>query len=197
MQIVDAGACTDIIYMLQAQSGANGIADEAVIATILRETMHGLRYLHSNGKIHRDIKAGNILLNMEGEVLLSDFGVSAQMKKGQKNNTVCGSPCWMAPEVMQAQDHDTSADIWSLGITAIELALGAAPLSQYPHMKVIRLILDQSPPTLPESGGWSSEFRAFVNGCLKKDPSERPDIDSMLVQHAAFLNKARDLEYTK
>ena len=64
------------------------------------------------------------------------------MKKGVKQNTVCGSPCWMAPEVMQEQGHDTSADIWSLGITAIELALGDAPLSQYPHMKVIRLILD-------------------------------------------------------
>ena len=77
MQIVDAGACTDIMYMLKAQTGASGVADEAIIATVLRETMHGLRYLHSNGKIHRDIKAGNILLNMEGEVLLSDFGVSA------------------------------------------------------------------------------------------------------------------------
>ena len=99
--------------------------------------------------------------------------------------------------MQQEQGHDTSADIWSLGITAIELALGAAPLSQYTHMKVIRLILDQSPPTLPESGGWSSEFRAFVNGCLKKDPSERPDIDSLLVQHGNFLNKARDLEYIR
>ena len=69
------------------------------------------------------------MLNMEGEVLLTDFGVSAQMKKGQKNNTVCGSPCWMAPEVMQQLGHDTSADIWSLGITAIELAMGEAPLS--------------------------------------------------------------------
>ena len=83
----------------------------------------------------------------------------------------------MAPEVMQSKGHDTSADIWSLGITAIELAMGEAPLSQYPHMKVIRLILDQSPPCLPETGGWSSEFRAFVNACLKKEPSERPSVD--------------------
>lgn len=104
--------------------------------------MHGLRYLHSNDKIHRDVKAGNILMNLGGEVQIADFGVSAQMKKGIKQNTICGSPCWMAPEVMQEQGHDTSADIWSLGITAIELALGEAPLSQYPHMKVIRLILD-------------------------------------------------------
>jgi serine/threonine protein kinase len=128
--------------MLKTQTGVHGLRDEVIIATILRETMYGLRYLHHNGQIHRDIKAGNILLNMEGEVLLTDFGVSAQTKKGQKNYTVCGSPSWMAPEVMQQLGHDTSADIWSLGITAIELAMGDAPLSQYPHMKVIRLILD-------------------------------------------------------
>ena len=124
------------------QTGVSGIRDEAIIATIVRETMHGLRYLHDHNKIHRDIKAGNILMNLDGEVLLADFGVSAQMKKGKKQNTICGSPCWMAPEVMQEQGHDTSADIWSLGITCIELALGEAPLSQYPSMKVIRLILD-------------------------------------------------------
>ena len=73
--------------------------------------------------------------------------------------------------------------------------MGAAPLSQYPHMKVIRLILDQSPPTLPENGGWSPEFRAFVNCCLKKDPKERPDIETLLVQHSEFLAKARDKDY--
>ena len=73
--------------------------------------------------------------------------------------------------------------------------MGDAPLSQYPHMKVIRLILDQSPPTLPQAGGWSEEFRAFVNACLQKDPRERPDIETLLVQHANFLGKARDVEY--
>ena len=85
---------------MKTQTGAAGIQDEAIIATILRETMHGLRYLHSNDKIHRDVKAGNILMNLGGEVLIADFGVSAQMKKGIKQNTICGSPCWMAPEVM-------------------------------------------------------------------------------------------------
>ncbi len=88
----------------------------------------------------------------------------------------------MAPEVMQEQGHDTSADIWSLGITAIELAMGDAPLSQYPHMKVIRLILDQSPPTLPNQG-WSEEFKAFVHDCLKKNPTERPTIEELLQRH--------------
>ena len=175
MKLVDAGSCLDIMQILKAQTRESGIRDEAVIATILKETMNGLQYLHTNDKIHRDVKAGNILMDLNGEVLLTDFGVSASMKKGQKNNTVCGSPCWMAPEVMQSLGHDTSADIWSLGITAIELALGEAPLSQYPHMKVIRLILDQSPPTLPSSG-WTDEFKSFVNACLQKEPTDRPSI---------------------
>lgn len=91
--------------------------------------MDGLAYMHKSEMIHRDIKAGNILLNMNGEIFLSDFGVSATMKLGQKRDTLAGSPCWMAPEVMTKGGHDFKADIWSLGITAIELALGDAPNS--------------------------------------------------------------------
>ena len=72
--------------------------------------------------------------------------------------------------------------------------MGEAPLSQYPHMKVIRLILDQSPPTLP-SQGWSDEFKAFVNSCLHKDPRERPSIEDLLVQQQPFLSKARDAAF--
>ena len=86
--------------------------------------MKGLAYLHKSNKIHRDVKAGNILLTMDGQVVISDFGVSASMKKGIKNVTLAGSPCWMAPEVMLKTGHDQKADIWSLGVTAMELALG-------------------------------------------------------------------------
>jgi serine/threonine protein kinase len=130
---MSAGSCLDVLKI----KFPPGIQDEAVIATILKETLEGLRYFHENKQIHRDIKAGNILMNMDGNVFISDFGVSASLKKGQKRKTFVGSPCWMAPEVMEQTGHDYKADIWSLGVTAIELAQGCAPYSEMPAMKVI------------------------------------------------------------
>ena len=97
MPLISGGSCQDILQT----NFKSGIIDESIIATILKETMSGLAYLHQNGQIHRDIKAGNILLNMEGKIYISDFGVSASLKKGQKRKTFVGSPCWMAPEVME------------------------------------------------------------------------------------------------
>lgn len=138
MPILGAGSCADIMKA----NCSDGIKNEAVIATILRETLLGLQYFHENGQIHRDIKAGNILLDMEGNVYISDFGVSATLKKGQKRKTFVGSPCWMAPEVMEQSGHDFTADIWSIGITAIELGEGAAPYQNLPAMKVILSILN-------------------------------------------------------
>ncbi len=97
MPILGAGSAADIVKLKYPM----GIKDEAVIATFLAETLKGLSYFHNNGQIHRDIKAGNILLDMDGHVYISDFGVSASLKKGQKRKTFVGSPCWMAPEVME------------------------------------------------------------------------------------------------
>lgn len=101
MNILDAGSLADIMNLLRDPlTKKKGIDDEVLIATLIKETMKALAYFHTNGKVHRDIKAGNILLDMNGNVYLSDFGVSASLKKGQKRGTLVGSPCWMAPEVM-------------------------------------------------------------------------------------------------
>jgi serine/threonine-protein kinase OSR1/STK39 len=97
MPLVDAGSCLDV---LKHTNNKAGIKNEAIIATILREVCDGLCHFHENHYVHRDIKAGNVLLDMSGKVFLSDFGVSAHLKKGEKRGTLCGSPCWMAPEVL-------------------------------------------------------------------------------------------------
>lgn len=98
MPLIDSGSVYDVMKTVRP-SNDPGISDEAVIATILKETLEGLHYLHSNGQIHRDIKAGNILIDKAGNVFLSDYGVSASLKKGEKRGTLVGTPSWMAPEV--------------------------------------------------------------------------------------------------
>ena len=115
-------------------------------------------------------------MDEKGDVLLCDFGVSAHIKVGQPRTTFVGSPCWMAPEVMEQSDgYDFKADIWSLGITAIELARGDAPNSELPAMRVLLVILNSNPPELAKNEPWSDEFRAFVKACLQKDPTKRTD----------------------
>lgn len=97
MPLLGAGSLNDVVK----QKAKDGIKDEALIATILKQTLDGLEYFHTQGQIHRDIKAGNILMDLEGNIFLSDFGVSAHVKVGHKRQTFVGSPCWMAPEVME------------------------------------------------------------------------------------------------
>ena len=137
---------------------------------------------------NRDVKAGNLLVHATGTVKLGDFGVSASMiEDGMKKRrqTFAGTPCWMAPEVVeQVNEYDQKADIWSLGITALELAKGQAPLAHHPPMKVLIMILQNPPPSAP-SEGFSRSFQSFVETCLQKDPARRPTA-SKLKEHRFF-----------
>lgn len=152
---------------------------EEAIAIILKETLLGLEYLHSQNKIHRDIKAANILLTSDAQVKLADFGVSAQLSDSiKKRHTLIGSPFWMAPEVFMGSGHNEKVDVWSVGITAIEIATQHPPYYRENPVSVAMKIPMQPAPRL--EGGYSTEFKDFVQQALTKDPDLRPSVSELL-----------------
>ncbi|GAA5817360.1 hypothetical protein MFLAVUS_010904 [Mucor flavus] len=188
------GSCLDIMKT----RFPDGL-DELSIATILKQALEGLLYLHKNGHIHRDVKAGNLLMDDDGSVLLGDFGVSSSlMETGERGmrKTFVGTPCWMAPEVMEQAEYDYKADIWSFGITCIELATGHAPFAKYPPLKVLMMTLSNDPPTLERDGvihKYSKLFKEMVDSCLSKDPHKRPSAEKLLLH--PFFKQAKRKDY--
>ncbi|KAJ5077783.1 serine/threonine-protein kinase fray2 [Anaeramoeba ignava] len=195
MEFIEEGSCQAILR----DYFPNGIEDEQIIATILKETLKGITYLHENGQIHRDIKASNLLIKSNGQIKIADFGVAGTLfEKGkltQDRRTFVGTPCWMSPEVIMGlqggKGYNEKIDIWSLGITALELAYGKPPFSEHSSMKVLLMILDSPSPTLSEK--FSKPFQNFVKVCLYKDPEKRPSAQKLL-KHK-FLKNATKPEY--
>lgn len=172
---------------------------------VLHGLLKALEYFHGNNQIHRDVKAANLMLDAQGNVMLTDYGMMGWMVEGgwdrKQRQTFVGTPCWMAPEVMeQSSGYDYKADVWSLGITAIELAEGRAPYTNYPPMKVLFLTLQNNPPTLTtkHSKQFSAKYHDFVAQCLLKDPKNRPTVKQLL-KHSLFsgnIAKPSDLVNT-
>ncbi|XP_016886995.1 TRAF2 and NCK interacting kinase b isoform X1 [Cynoglossus semilaevis] len=180
MEFCGAGSITDLIKNTKGNS-----LKEEWIAYVCREILRGLTHLHQHKVIHRDIKGQNVLLTENAEVKLVDFGVSAQLDRTVgRRNTFIGTPYWMAPEVIACDEnpdatYDFKSDLWSLGITAIEMAEGAPPLCDMHPMRALFLIPRNPAPRL-KSKKWSKKFQSFIDSCLVKSHSQRPSTEQLL-----------------
>jgi len=203
MPLLSGGSCSAVLR--QHPEFKLGIKDEALLATILRDVLQGLMYFHKSGRIHRDIKSGNVLLSQDGVAKISDFGVSGSLiENGYKKNnrlTFTGTPCWMAPEVMESKPHNTKADIWSFGITALELAFGKPPYASERPMKVMLLIMQQDPPSArvykdtDSKDVFSKEFHDMVKKCLMKKPEKRPSAEKLM--NEKWFKRAKGADYVR
>ncbi|UZJ51399.1 hypothetical protein CBS101457_000719 [Exobasidium rhododendri] len=186
--------------------------EEVVIATVLKQALEGLNYLHVNNWLHRDLKAANMLVDEDGTVLLGDFGVGVFLGESKASisdndrkldswtdgprKSFVGTPCWMAPEVVERKGYGAKADIWSFGITALEMTSGRAPYSRLPAVKVLMKTLTEEPPELDRKGNahkYSRLFDDFVRQCLQKDPAKRPSAEKLLAH--GFFKQAKSSRY--
>ncbi|KAN0025603.1 hypothetical protein ACTFIU_002042 [Dictyostelium citrinum] len=184
MEFMGGGCLTEILEQFNSVKLV-----EAQIAYVCAETLKGLAYIHSQHRIHRDIKSDNILLGSDGSVKLADFGYAAQLTKSkQKRVTIVGTPYWMAPELIRGQNYDRKVDIWSLGIMAMEMAESEPPYMSFPPLRALFLITTKGIPDLKDQNKWSDDFKDFVKKCLDKDVENRPEA-KVLLNHP-FLKTA-------
>jgi len=183
MELMEGGCLTDIIQ----QKGIK--VPEPVIAFLMRESLKGLHYLHQRHIIHRDIKSDNVLIGAKGQVKLADFGYAAQLiQQANSRRTVCGTPYWMAPELIQGEEYTQKVDIWSLGVMMVECAEKDPPYFEDDPVKALFKIVTSGLPPLKNPGKWSNEMRDFHKQISTVDPLKRPTA-AQLLKHP-FMTRA-------